>query len=174
MLEEGEKDDWFGSKFIIRMAIVSGVALVSFVIVQFTGARLRCCTCGSWRDATSALSSIANFFFGFSMYGWLYIVPVYLARVQGYDAEQIGEVLIWIGVPQLLILPLVPKIMSRFDPRRMATVGLSAVHSWQPARFASVGRLLRAAVHLLQPRTGGGSGPGDDAALRHRRRRNRA
>jgi DHA2 family multidrug resistance protein len=32
-------------------------------------------------------------------------------------------VLIWIGVPQLLILPLVPKIMRRFDPRRMATLG---------------------------------------------------
>ena len=122
VLEEGEKDDWFGSKFIIRMSIVSAVALVGFVIVQFTRkAPLLHLRLLARRNF--GLSSIANFFFGFSMYGWLYIVPVYLARIQGYDAEQIGEVLIWIGVPQLLILPLVPKMMARFDPRRMATVG---------------------------------------------------
>ncbi|HEY2048902.1 MAG TPA: MDR family MFS transporter [Caulobacteraceae bacterium] len=122
VLEEGEKDDWFGSKFIIRMSVLSAVALVSFVIVQFTRkAPLLHLRLLARRNF--GLSSIANFFFGFSMYGWLYIVPIYLARIQGYDAEQIGETLIWLGLPQLLILPLVPKLMARFDPRRMALLG---------------------------------------------------
>jgi MFS transporter, DHA2 family, multidrug resistance protein len=122
VLEEGEKDDWFGSKFIIRMAIVSAVGLVSFLIVQFTR-KAPLLHLPLFARRNFGLSSIANFFFGFSMYGWVYIVPIYLARIQGYDAQQIGEVLIWIGLPQLAILPLVPKLMSRFDPRRMAAVG---------------------------------------------------
>jgi MFS transporter, DHA2 family, multidrug resistance protein len=122
VLEEGEKDDWFGSKFIIRMAVIAGVALVSFVIVQLTR-KNPLLHLQLLMRRNFGLGSIANFFFGFSMYGWIYIVPLYLARIQGYDAEQIGEVLIWIGLPQLMILPLVPKLMSRFEPRRMAAVG---------------------------------------------------
>jgi DHA2 family multidrug resistance protein len=57
------------------------------------------------------------------MYGWIYIVPLYLDRIQGYNAEQIGTVLVWIGLPQLLILPLMPKVMKRVDPRLLVAVG---------------------------------------------------
>jgi DHA2 family multidrug resistance protein len=57
------------------------------------------------------------------MYGWIYIVPLYLGRIQGYNAEEIGGVLIWIGLPQLLILPLMPKVMKYVDPRKLVTVG---------------------------------------------------
>jgi DHA2 family multidrug resistance protein len=122
VLEEGEKDDWFGSTFIVRLAIVAAVALAAFIVIQLTRkAPLLYLRLLARRNF--GLSTIANFFFGFSMYGWLYIVPVYLARVQGYDAEQIGGVLIWIGLPQLLILPLLPKIMRRIDPRRLVSVG---------------------------------------------------
>ena len=48
----------------------------------------------------------------------------YLGQVQGYNAEQIGNVLAWTGLPQLLLIPLVPKLMQRFDIRYIATVGL--------------------------------------------------
>ena len=37
--------------------------------------------------------------------------------MQGYNAEQIGEVLAWTGLPQLLLIPLVPRLMKRFDAR---------------------------------------------------------
>ena len=70
-----------------------------------------------------ALGSLANFFFGFSTYGWVYIVPVYLAAVQGYDAQQIGGVLIWIGLPQLVLLPLMPRILKFVDARLLVIVG---------------------------------------------------
>lgn len=122
VLEEGEKDDWFGSTFIVRLSIVAAVALAAFIVVQLTRkAPLLHLRLLARRNF--GLGTIANFFFGFSMYGWLYIVPVYLARVQGYDAMQIGGVLIWIGLPQLVILPLLPKIMKRVDPRRLVGVG---------------------------------------------------
>ena len=122
VLEEGEKDDWFGSAFIIRLAVVAAVSLAAFVVVQLVRKNpllhLRLLVRRNF-----GLGTIGNFFFGFSMYGWLYVVPLYLARVQGYDAEQIGGVLIWIGLPQLVILPLLPKIMQRVDPRRLVVVG---------------------------------------------------
>jgi MFS transporter, DHA2 family, multidrug resistance protein len=122
VLEEGEKDDWFGSPFIVRLSIVAAVALVAFVMVQLSRKEpllhLRLLARRNF-----GLGSLANFFFGLSMYGWIYIVPLYLARMQGYDAEQIGTVLIWIGLPQLAILPLIPKVMKRVDPRWLVGVG---------------------------------------------------
>ncbi|MDR3510739.1 MAG: MDR family MFS transporter [Caulobacteraceae bacterium] len=122
VLEEGEKDDWFGSAFIVRLTVVAAVSLAAFTVVQLVRkAPLLHLRLLARRNF--GLSTIANFFFGFSMYGWIYIVPLYLARIQGYNAEQIGTVLIWIGLPQLVILPLLPKIMQYVDPRRLVVAG---------------------------------------------------
>ena len=122
VLEEGEKDDWFGSTFIVRLSIVAAVAVAVFVVSQLvrkgTLLNLRLLMRRNF-----GLGSLANFFFGLSMYGWLYIVPLYLDRIQGYNAEQIGGVLIWIGLPQLAILPLMPGLMRHVDPRRLVAVG---------------------------------------------------
>jgi DHA2 family multidrug resistance protein len=122
VLEEGQKDDWLSSPFIVRLAIIAAVALVAFTITQLVRKNpllhLRLLMRRNF-----GLGTVANFFFGFSMYGWLYIVPVYLARIQGYNAQQIGGVLIWIGLPQLLILPLIPMVMKYIDPRRLVTAG---------------------------------------------------
>jgi MFS transporter, DHA2 family, multidrug resistance protein len=122
VLEEGNKDDWFGSPFITRLAVVAAVALVAFCVYELIHKQpllhLRLL-----KRRNFALGSLANFFFGFSMYGWVYIVPFYLARVQGYDAQQIGAVLIWIGLPQLVLLPLMPRVLKRLDARVLIVVG---------------------------------------------------
>jgi DHA2 family multidrug resistance protein len=122
ILEEGDKDDWFGSPFIVRLAAIAAIALTTFMISQFRRANPLLNLRLLFRR-NFGLGTLANFVFGLSMYGWLYIVPLYLARIQGYNAEQIGSVLIWIGLPQLLILPLAPTLMKMFDPRRLAAVG---------------------------------------------------
>src|SRR5438309_5117379 len=36
VLEEGNKDDWFGSPFIVRLAIIAAIALTIFVLVELT------------------------------------------------------------------------------------------------------------------------------------------
>jgi DHA2 family multidrug resistance protein len=122
VLEEGDKDDWFGSAFIVRLTVIAATALTVFTVSQFRRnnplLNLRLLFRRNFGFGT-----LANFVFGLSMYGWLYIVPLYLARIQGFNAEQIGAVLIWIGLPQLLILPFAPKLMKMIDPRRLAAVG---------------------------------------------------
>jgi MFS transporter, DHA2 family, multidrug resistance protein len=122
VLEEGEKDDWLGSQFIVRLAILAAVSLISFIVVQFVR-KNPLLHLQLLARRNFGLGTIANFFFGFSMYGWLYIVPLYLARAQGYNAEQIGGVLIWIGLPQLAIMPLMPRLMRHVDPRRLVVIG---------------------------------------------------
>jgi MFS transporter, DHA2 family, multidrug resistance protein len=103
---------------------VTVAALIAFVIIQLVRKNpllhLRLLARRNF-----GLGSLANFFFGLSMYGWLYVVPLYLARIQGYNAEQIGTVLIWIGVPQLIILPLMPRVMRLVDPRVLVATGFT-------------------------------------------------
>ena len=61
---------------------------------------------------------------GFALFGSVYILPAYLGQAQGYNSEQIGSVLAWTGLPQLLLIPLIPKMMQRLDTRYIAFTGL--------------------------------------------------
>ena len=48
------------------------------------------------------LGSIANVLLGMALYGSVYLLPVYLSQMQGYNSEQVGMVLAWTGLPQLV------------------------------------------------------------------------
>src|SRR6202166_629410 len=81
VLEEGNKDDWFGSPFILRLAIVGVVSLALFVYVELKrSAPLLHLRLLSRRNF--GFGTCANFVFGFSMVGWIYLIPQYLSRLQ--------------------------------------------------------------------------------------------
>jgi DHA2 family multidrug resistance protein len=124
VLEEGNKDDWFGSPFIVRLSVIAVAALAAFLAIELTRKEpllnLRLLARRNF-----GLGTFANFIFGLSMYGWIYLIPIYLARLQGYNAEQIGMVMIWIGLPQLVILPLMPRLMRLIDPRYLVVIGFA-------------------------------------------------
>jgi DHA2 family multidrug resistance protein len=122
VLEEGNKDDWFGSPFILNLSIIAAVSLVLFFIIEFTTARPLINLRLVFRR-NFGFGLIASSMLGFALYGSIFILPLYLGRIQGYNSEQIGIVLAWVGLPQLLIIPLVPKLTARFDPRLIVTVG---------------------------------------------------
>jgi len=122
MLEEGNKDDWFGSPFIVHLAIVAAVALPAFVVIELLAANpllnLRLLLRRNF-----GLGTAANFLLGVALYGSVFILPLYLSQTQGYNAQQIGEVLAWTGLPQLVLIPLVPRLMQRLDARVVVGLG---------------------------------------------------
>ena len=69
--------------------------------------------------------SIINVGLGVGLYASAYVLPLYLAQIQGYNSLQIGETIMWAGVPQLFLMPLVPRLMARFDSRVLIGVGLA-------------------------------------------------
>jgi DHA2 family multidrug resistance protein len=123
VLEEGNKDDWFASPFILRLAAIALVSLSLFVWVELTVEkpliRLRLLKGRNFGFGTIAMTML-----GFALFGSVYILPAYLGQAQGYNAEQIGAVMAWTGLPQLILIPLVPKLMQRFDTRYIAFTGL--------------------------------------------------
>jgi DHA2 family multidrug resistance protein len=124
VLEEGEKDDWFASPFIFRLAIVAALFLGAFVWIELT-AKKPLVVLRLLARRNFGIGVIANILVGFALFGTVYILPQYLGQVQRYNAEQIGAVLAWTGLPQLLLIPLVPMLMKRFDVRYIACVGIA-------------------------------------------------
>lgn len=122
VLEEGNKDDWFGSPFIVKLSVIAAVALTTFLIIELTVQKpllnLRLLVRRNF-----GFGILANVLLGVALYGSVFILPQYLARIQGYNAEQIGTVLAWTGLPQLVLIPLVPRLMQKFDARIIIGVG---------------------------------------------------
>ncbi|MCP3386438.1 MULTISPECIES: MDR family MFS transporter [unclassified Bradyrhizobium] len=122
VLEEGNKDDWFGSPFIVKLSVIAAVALAAFLIIELTVKKpllnLRLLVRRNF-----GFGMLANFLLGVALYGSVFILPQYLARIQGYNAEQIGMVLAWTGLPQLVLIPLVPRLMQKFDARIIIGIG---------------------------------------------------
>jgi DHA2 family multidrug resistance protein len=122
VLEEGNKDDWFASPFIVKLSIIATISLAIFLWIELTTGKpllnLRLLVRRNF-----GFGILANFLLGVALYGSVYILPVYLSRIQGYNAEQIGMVLAWTGLPQLFLIPLVPQLMKRFDARLIIGTG---------------------------------------------------
>ena len=167
VLEEGERKDWFGSPMIRDLAIVAAIFIPAFIVTEllhkhpFINLRL-------WKQPSFASSSLMGFGMGLGLYGTVYLLPVYLAQIQGYDALQIGEVVMWLGLPQLAIFPLVPLVMRYVDSRVIVGFGLALfavscfmnaylTHDWaiQQLRWS---QLVRAAGQpfIITPAIGAG------------------
>jgi len=124
VLEEGSRKDWFGSPLIVRLSIIAAIFLTLFFFIELTRKQpfinLRLL-----RYRNFGLASVVNVSLGIGLYGSIYILPLYLAQIQQYNALQIGEVLIWAGIPQLFIIPFIPKLMQRIDVRFMVALGVA-------------------------------------------------
>ncbi len=163
VLDDGNVYNWFDSPFIVKLSIVSALALVAFIIVEFR------------RDEplinfrllgrrNFGLGTLSNVLLGFALYGSAFLLPEYLAIAQGFDAEQIGEVMAWTGLPQLLLIPLVPLMMKRIDARllvdRHPRLRGELLYEPRPRQ-----RLRRLAALLAERGARAGAGDRDDADL---------
>ena len=106
----GHRKDWLESQLIVGLGSVALVSLILFVILQISRPK-PLINLGVLRERNFGLASISSLGLGVGLYGSIYVLPLYLAQIQGYNAMQIGEVIMWMGVPQLFLIPLVAYLM---------------------------------------------------------------
>lgn len=123
VLDDGNVYDWFGSPFIVRLSVISAVALTAFVFVELRH-KDPLIRFNLLARRNFGFGTLSNVMVGFALYGSSYLLPQYLAVSQGFDAQQSGEVMAWTGLPQLLIIPFVPLLMRKFDSRALVFFGL--------------------------------------------------
>jgi len=122
MLEEGNRDGWFESNFIVRAAWIAGIFLVAFVVLQLCR-RDPVVNFRLFVNRNFAVGSAINTILGIGLFGTVFLVPRYLAQLQGFSAFQIGEVLMWLGLPQLIVVPIVLRLSARVDTRVLIATG---------------------------------------------------
>jgi DHA2 family multidrug resistance protein len=122
VLEEGQRKDWFGSPVIVDATFLAIFGITGFIIRELTAARpllnLRVLANRSVGGACLLMTVL-----GAVSFGSIYIIPLYCAQIDGYNAQQIGLVVMWSGLPQLLLFPALPFIMRRVDPRLLVVIG---------------------------------------------------
>ncbi|MHC6225342.1 MDR family MFS transporter [Pseudomonas sp. X10] len=136
VLEEGGRKDWFDSRFIIVFSLLAGFALALFIQRQLWGQRpfinLRLLASYNF-----GVSSLAMAVFGAATFGLVFLVPNYLSQVQGYSASEIGVTLIAYGMVQLLLAPLLPRLMRWLNGKLLVASGFAimALGCWLGAHL---------------------------------------
>jgi DHA2 family multidrug resistance protein len=123
VLEEGNRWDWFSDETIAWSGAIGAVASVLFFWRMLTRPNplvdLR-----AFRNANFAFGSVFSFVLGTGLYGSVYLVPLFLARVRGYDSLQIGETMFVTGLFMFVSAPISGQLARRMDMRLMLAAGM--------------------------------------------------
>jgi DHA2 family multidrug resistance protein len=132
VLEEGPIDNWFDSDTITIMTAVCVLSCLAFFYRVLT-AKNPVVDLSSFGNRNFATGALFSFVMGVGLYGLTYLYPVYLARVRGYSALQIGETMFVTGLCMFFMGPISGRLMRKVDPRYMIAIGFIgfAVGTWQ-------------------------------------------
>jgi DHA2 family multidrug resistance protein len=122
-LEEGNSKDWFESSFIITFAALALVGILGWVLTSFSRAEpfvnLRL-----YGQRNFLVATMLSAVIGMGLYGSSYLLPLFLGQIAGYSPMQIGEVIAWVGLPQLFVMPFVARLSQKIDNRILCGFGL--------------------------------------------------
>src|SRR5262249_3202709 len=126
VLEEGNRNGWFESTTITVLAAVAGIALVGFISHELETphpvVELRVFANRAYSAATAL-----NFLVGTAIFAGSLLLSLYCGTIMRYRAIDIGRVFLlgtWI---QLLIFPLVGRLVTRVDPRLLLLVANTGI-----------------------------------------------
>ena len=127
VLDKGQRDDWFSSRFILCMSVIAAVDLVLFVIVELRTehpvVNLR-----AFRERSFTAGNII-IFTGFGcMFSSFVLLPLYAQQLMGYTAFWAGLVLFPGGVASFIIMPIAGILLRKgVNPRYLLAIGLAVM-----------------------------------------------
>ena len=123
VLEEGQRDDWFESPLITALSFTAGISIVLFVIRELTAVapvvNLRL-----FRDRTFASATIIGGVMYAMLMGSMFLLPVFMQELLGFDATQSGITLMPRTIAMMLLTPFIGRLYNRIPPA--VTVGVGA------------------------------------------------
>ena len=128
VLEEGQRENWFDSSMICWLTLLAIAGIAILVVSQFTAkrpvVRLRLLSNSSYASVIFIVFTV-----GAGLYCVSYLLPQFLAGIAGYNAEQSGGIMLLAGLPAFVMMPILPRMLSRVDARLMVIAGLLAFSS---------------------------------------------
>jgi Major Facilitator Superfamily len=126
VLDKGQEDDWFGSRFITRLVIISVVCLVGLVIWEWRH-KAPIIDVHLFKNFNFATANVMMFIFGVLLFGALVTMPQFLQTVLGYTAENAGLVLSGGGAVVLALMPIVGMLAGKYPAKYIIAAGWLAL-----------------------------------------------
>jgi MFS transporter, DHA2 family, multidrug resistance protein len=122
MLDKGQEDDWFGSRFILTLAILTAVGLISFVVWEWFN-KHPIVEVRLFRNLNFLGANGMMFVLGILLFSSLVMMPLFLQSLMGYSAESAGLVLSGGGLLLLVLMPVVGILSSKVQARYLIAFG---------------------------------------------------
>jgi DHA2 family multidrug resistance protein len=132
MLERGERFDWFDSRFVTGLGITAALGFILLIWREMTAKEpiidLR--VLKSRQLSTGVLFAAA---LGLSLYGGIFVLPIFLQNLHGFTAWQTGRVILPGALASAFTMAIVGRNANRLDARYTIVVGSSLflLSMWQ-------------------------------------------
>jgi len=126
VLDKGQREDWFESRWILWMSITVVVSLVAMVFWELRQ-KEPVVDLGLLKERNFFICTLTMFVVGFAVYGSLVLLPLFLQTLMGYTAAKSGMVLSPAGLVLVLLMPLVGYLLSKVQARWLVLAGLGVV-----------------------------------------------
>lgn len=118
VLERGEKEDWFSTRYILVLSITAVIGWIAFIwrelTVEHPVVNLRIL-----RHRSFSLGIFTTLLFGLGMFGSVFVYPLMFQNLLGFTAEQTGIVTIPSAFVTILMMPLIGTLMKKKMPAQI-------------------------------------------------------
>ena len=136
VLSEGQSRDWFNSIVITGLTTVAGAGVIAFVVRELR-ARNPAVDLTILANPTFTSGTILGGLLGLSLFGTIFLLPLFMQELLRYDAFQSGLAMLPRSVVMMIGMPIAGRLYNRVGPRLMigSGLGLSVLASLQMALF---------------------------------------
>ena len=124
MLEQGERRDWFDSRYISGLAAAAVVALVVFVWHELH-TRRPAVQLHIVRNVSFTTATVLGGVLGMGLMGSLFLLPLFLQQLLGYSAMESGLALVPRSLAMAVVMPLGGRFYNRLGPKVLVGMGLA-------------------------------------------------
>lgn len=123
MLDKGQEEDWFGSRFIVSLAVVALVGIGGLIFRELTTEH-PIIDLSIFRYRSYAVGTFLMTIVGFVLYGSTVLLPLLMQELLGYTATHAGVTNLPRGLASFLFMPVVGFLTGKVDARKLLVVGL--------------------------------------------------
>jgi DHA2 family multidrug resistance protein len=126
LLDKGQEDDWFGSRFITTLVVISTVCLISLVIWEWFQ-KAPIIDVRMFKTFNFAVSNLMMFTLGILLFSSLVLMPQFLQTLLGYTSELAGLALSAGGLVLLCEMPIMGQLTTKIQARYLIAFGWLAL-----------------------------------------------
>jgi MFS transporter, DHA2 family, multidrug resistance protein len=125
-LDQGNRLDWLNSGLICALLLAGSVILAAFLVHEWRGPN-RLVNFKVALAPTLLNQFVLIGFLRLTILATAFLIPQFLGTVRGFKSLQVGDALIWIAAPQLLLWPITALALRRIDARFVASFGFLCI-----------------------------------------------